>query len=62
MQAFQKLAETSLALVITGLVVSSLPSMITPGNCISTMAGCTTTTRAAITIMFVVFGLLTSGA
>ena len=62
MKAFQKQAEASLEQAVTGLVVSPLPAMITRGYCISTMAIFTTTSSTTITIMFVVFGLLTSGA
>ena len=62
MQAFQKQAEASLAQAVTGLVVSTLPTFITPGNWISTMAVCTATTSTTVPIMFVVLGLLTSGA
>lgn len=60
MQAFQKQAEAHLAQVGTGLVVSTLPTMITPGFCISAMALWATTPRTTLTVMFVVFGLLTS--
>ena len=62
MQAFQKQAEAHLAQDVTGLVVSTLPAIVTPGDCISPMAMWTATARTTIAIMFVVFGLLTSGA
>ena len=65
MKDFQKQAEAHLAQVRTGLVVRTLPALVTPGDCFSPMAVCTTTSRAtctAVTIVFVVFGLLTSAA
>ena len=46
----------------TGLVVRALPPGIARGDWVSTMAICSTAARAAMTVMFVVFGLLTSGA
>ena len=62
MQAFQKQAEAHLAKAGTGLVVSTLPTIITHGYWISPMAMCTKAARAPIAIMFVVLGLLTSAA
>ena len=61
MQAFLKQAEASLAQAGTGLVVSTLPSIVTPGDLFSTVAICSTAARTPISIMYVVFGLLTSG-
>ena len=59
MKAFQKQAEAHLAhIAATGLVVRTLPKIIAPGVCISTMALSPSTPRPAI-LLFVVFGLLT---
>ena len=62
MLVFQKQAEASLEQAGTGLVVRALPPGIARGDWVSTMAICSTAARAAMTVMFVVFGLLTSGA
>ena len=62
MQAFQKQAEAVLTQAGTGLVVRTLPAVISPGDCMSAMAVYTTATRTTMTVVFVVFGLLTSGA
>ena len=62
MKAFQKQEEAHLEQAITGLDVRALPAIVSPGNWISAMAVCPAATRATVTIMFVVFGLLTSGA
>ena len=62
MKAFQKQVEAHLSQAFTGLVVSTLPALSTPGDWVSSMAICSTTPRATVAIMFVVLGLLTSGA
>lgn len=62
MKAFQKQAETSLAKAGTGLVVSTLPTVFAPDYCISAMAVWTPSASTTVAIMFVVLGLLTSGA
>ena len=62
MQAFQKQAEAHLAKAGTGLVVRALPAMLAPGYWVSAVAIWATASSTAITVVFVVFGLLTSGA
>ena len=67
MQAFQKQAEAHLAQTVTGLVVSTLVAISARFFGISAKAIWPATTRPTvacpgITIMFVVLGLLTSGA
>ena len=51
-----------MAQVGTGLVVRTIPTIITPGYWVSAVAICTTKTRTTIAILFVVLGLLTSAA
>ena len=71
MKAFQKQAEASLAQAVTGLVFSTVPksknitrihlvSIKTLGS--AQKAVHANSARGTITVMFVVFGLLTSGA